>query len=437
MEEVNNIILAQGERAVDDLPPNIDIKFNSNKALSFDDENEERISYKDLCAIECISAGAVLAVLTQGKPGKDGINVYGKTIKHKEAKQLIFKTGKGTAFKDSTTIVAAISGQPVFKNGIFEVAEVYEVKSDVDINTGSIKFNGNVKVFGDVKEGMKVEATNDIEVVGGIESALICSNGNVSMIGNILRSTIIAGGTDTDKFTLIKLYEELLSSLNELILATEEVKKFNLLGNNTTDGQIIKLLIETKFKSITRTSKNILFTYKEKNCSNDTMEKYIKYKLLGLTPLTIKHYSEVISIVDFLKNEINELKSSISIPVNTFLNYCQESEINCSGDIIFQGKGLYQSKLHAGGSIYFKAPSVVRGGTLQAEKEIHCKTLGSLGGVATKLSVEKYGHIYAEVAYQNTHFSVGEKEIILDVPSKKVHVYLDQDNFIVMDRFNI
>lgn len=145
----------------------------------------------------------------------------------------------------------------------------------------------------------------------------------------------------------------------------------------------------------------------------------------------------MVNLNEILKNEIKELKSNISIPVDTVLNYCQESEINCSGDIIFQGKGLYQSKLKAGGSIYFRAPSVVRGGALEAEKEISCKTVGSLGGVATKLWVPKHGHIYAEVAYQNTYFSVGEKEVILDVPSKKVHVYLDQDEFIVMDRFNI
>lgn len=437
MEEVNNIIIAKGEIAIDDLPAKIDIKFNSKKSLNFDDENEERISYKDLCTIECISSGEVLAVLTKGKPGKDGINVYGKTIKHKDAKQVSFKAGKGTELKDGNTIVAATSGQPVFKNGVFEVREVYEVKSDVDINTGSVKFHGNVKVWGSVKEGMKVEATDDIEVTGGVESALVYSNGNISIAGNILRATIIAGGTDNDKLTLIKLYEDLLRVLKELILATEEVKKFNLLGNNITDGQIIKLLIETKFKSITRTCNNILSTYKEKNCPKDTIEKYIRYKILGLTPLTIKHYSEVIDLTEILKSEINELKSGVSIPVKTVLSYCQESEINCSGDIIFQGKGLYQSKLKSGGSIYFNAPSVVRGGTLQAEKEINCKTIGSLGGVATKLSVAKNGHIYADVAYQNTHFTVGEKEIILDVPSKKVHVYLDQDGFIVMDRFNI
>jgi len=437
MDEVNNIIIARGEIAIDDLPDVIDIRFNLKKSLSFDSNNQDRIDYKDVCAVESVTPGEVLAVLTKGTKGKDGFDIYGKAIKRKEAKQVTFKAGKGTEFKDDSTIIASMAGKPTLKSGVFEVNEVYEVKSDVDINTGSVKFNGNVKIFGAVKEGMKVEATGDIEVLGGLESALLYSYGNISVIGNILRSTITAGGTDTDKLTLVKLYEDLSWSLNELILATEEVKKFNLLGNNITDGQIIKLLIETKFKSIIKTCEAILLTYKEKNSSNDTIKKNIRYKLLGFTPLTIKHYSEVVNLNGILKNEIKELKSKTSIPVDTALNYCQESEINCSGDIIFQGKGLYQSKLKAGGSIYFKAPSVVRGGTLEAEKEINCKTVGSLGGVATKLWVPKHGHIYAEVAYQNTYFSIGEKEVILDVPSKKVHVYLDQDEFIIMDRFNI
>lgn len=264
MDEVNNIIIARGEMAIDDLPDVIDIKFNLKKYLNFDYNNQDRIDYKDVCAVDSVNPGEVLAVLTKGTKGKDGFNVYGKAIKRKEAKQVTFKAGKGTELKDDSTIVASMAGKPTLKSGLFEVNEVYEVKSDVDINTGSVKFIGNVKVFGDVKEGMKVEATGDIEVLGGLESALLYSYGNISIVGNILRSTITAGGTDTDKLTLVKLYEDLLWSLNELILATEEVKKFNLLGNNITDGQIIKLLIETKFKSIIKTCESILLTYKEK-----------------------------------------------------------------------------------------------------------------------------------------------------------------------------
>lgn len=436
--ECSSLLIAKGEAAVDDIPDTIDIKFKSSVHLNYQDNSLDRVNYKDMCAVESVKKGDILAILNKGVKGKNGITVQGKVINKKEAKQVLFKAGKGTELVDDITIAASIPGKPSFKNGFFEVNEVYELKSDVNVNTGSVKFNGAVKVFGAVNEGMKVEATGDIEILGGIDSAHIYSSqGNISIMGNILRSKITAGGTDTEKINTINLYKELASNMNDLISAVEEIKKFNLLGKNISDGQVIKILLENKFKGILRTSEAIIALYKQTGNSEEAIEKYIRFKIMGLTPLTIKHYGELTKFIDILNYKINELKVNISIPVNTTLNYCQDSEINCSGDIVFLGKGEYQSYLKAGGSIYFQPGSVVRGGTLSAEREIRCNTVGSPGGVATKLHVSKGGHIYAETAYQNTYFSIGEKETILDIPSKKVHVFIDDAGLIVIDRFNI
>ena len=81
--------------------------------------------------------------------------------------------------------------------------------------------------------------------------------------------------------------------------------------------------------------------------------------------------------------------------------------------------------------------SAVRGGSISARERISCITVGSPGGVVTRLEVEKEGEILVEKSYQNTHFILGEKEMLLDIPSKKVHAYIGKDGLVNIDKFNM
>ena len=54
-----------------------------------------------------------------------------------------------------------------------------------------------------------------------------------------------------------------------------------------------------------------------------------------------------------------------------------------------------------------------------------------------KLIVEKNGNIWADIAYQNTKFVVGLQEYILEKPAKNVHVYLDSNGELTVDKFNL
>ena len=80
--------------------------------------------------------------------------------------------------------------------------------------------------------------------------------------------------------------------------------------------------------------------------------------------------------------------------MDVVLDYCQDSVIKSSGNIVFTGKGEYVSQMIASDSIIFeKDKSLARGGVLKAGKEIKCKIVGGIRGVSTKLIVENHGHI--------------------------------------------
>jgi hypothetical protein len=65
------------------------------------------------------------------------------------------------------------------------VEPIYEVPGDVDLNTGNIHFLGTVLVRGDVKSGFSVEASCDIIVYGGVESASLSAGGEIAIFGGV------------------------------------------------------------------------------------------------------------------------------------------------------------------------------------------------------------------------------------------------------------
>ena len=158
--------------------------------------------------------------------------------------------------------------------------------------------------------------------------------------------------------------------------------------------------------------------------------------MVGFGPINIKKIRELYTFLESLDEEIQETEDLIIIPADIYLSYCQSSKIEASGNVIITGKGQYTSNIKAIKNIEFtNHGAVCRGGKLSAGAEIKLKTVGSLAGISTKLKVPKDGRITADIAYNNTIFCFGGKQMLLEVSSKNVEAYMDKDGEIVIDRF--
>lgn len=440
---VTNILVAKGKEAIEGEDENLQITFDiDTDIMKLNEDSHGKVDFKNIGAVNAVLKGEVIAIKNEGTEGIPGKNIFGEILKPKAIKKINFKAGQGCEFKNENTIVASIDGKPCLKNNTFHVFSIHELNNDVDLSTGNITFLGDIKINGNVKEGMKVISGNSVTISQNVESAVVSGKGDICINGNVISSTIVGGGEDNEKLKIIEQLENIYKLLNEMIIAIEEIKKFNLLGYNTTDGQIIKVLIESKFKTLSITCMGIIalasFAKKQGNQKLVQLIELIKNKLIGLNPINIKHYSEVIEIVEILKVLLEELRSQKSIPVNIKLKYCQDSTILSTGDIIFSGKGSYISSITAQKNIYFiQDKSVVRGGTLKAENEIVCKIVGSLGGVTTKLMVSEKGHIRISVAYVNTMLYIGNKEYTLDYECKDLHAYLNENYELVVEKLRL
>ncbi|MBK1812955.1 FapA family protein [Clostridium sp. YIM B02505] len=433
--EQGEILIAEGKKVKETVQDRLTILFkDKQKRIVSEDET---IDFRNMNQIVTVQSGEIIATLIKGSEGKPGINISGKVIKPEKYKELQLNAGEGCKI-DGSNIIAIEDGRPDFKNNTISVNKIYEATSDVNLASGNLNFTGDIHIGANVSQGMTIKAGKSISIDGSVEGSHIISNDQTLIKGSIIGSTIEAGGKDFLIQQQLDELENLKSSMLQLTSTVLEIKEHNLLGIDRSDGEIIKVLIENKFKSITTNSLNIIRLFSKSDEEGRNIGRIVKQMLVGLGPTTIKHFSELDKLVVLADEYIKNIQGKVNIPADISINYCQDSTISSSGNIYLNGKGQYISHLTCSGSIIFtQNGSVSRGGYLKAENEIRCKTIGSTGGVKTKASVSKNGSIYADIAYHNTIFAIGEREIVLEEPSRDIHVYMDELGDIIIDKFRL
>lgn len=432
-EDVTEHIIAKGVPAVDDIPDQIKLYFSDTNELVDYDTNDIKVDYRNRYMISNVKSGDVVAELIPGKQGKNGMSVQGLEIKKKPSKSLTLKAGKNCVFKDNK-IIASVEGKPSIKGSVVSVNEIYRCE-EVDLKSGNIDFVGNVEISKNVDEGMEVIAGQEVTVGKNVESAYIKSGGQITVSGNVISSTVISGADNVE----IKLHKdnliEYMEYINQMASSAEQLKDHNMFEQSRY-GEIIKLLIENKFKNIPNLSKKILKYNSENDEHNSDISRFILNKMIGLGPLKIKNNEELYEIIHKIQEEIENLEAYEPNNADISISYAQGSTIEASGNVFITGKGQYTSNITALNNIEFTSEKAVcRGGILNAGNEIKLKTVGSVAGVNTILKVPKNGRITADIAYSNTTFCFGEKQMLLEVPSKEVNAYIDKTGEIIIDKF--
>lgn len=431
--EIKNLLFAKGMPPKPPIEDSIKIFFNTNKrAINFEDD--EKIDYRNFNSITSVKANEVLAEIIKGENGVNGINIFSQIIPGKQKKKSNFNASNGAKLKDNI-ITSTIDGKPNFKNNTVWVEPIYILNKDVTITTGNIKFPANVEINGKVTEGMRVVSGGSLVIRGGVFSADIEAKNSSDIIGNIVNSNIKIGGTNLIKAERINILKSLREDLYSLFVNINYLNENNLIDKNIVVGFIIKSLIETKFRNLSKILIKVIACTAKDGCNNSEVLKLVKTKLIGAGPSSIKDISEIEEIIYKIDNELSELEKDAIIEANLNIEYAQESKIDVVGNINICGKGLFTSELNSTKSIIFTTDKVIcRGGHLKAGEMIKASIVGSESGVFTNLEVDKRGEIYIDLAYHNTTFIIGNKKYILDKPSKNIHVYIDKDGSLAVDK---
>ncbi|MDV4149739.1 flagellar assembly protein A [Clostridium sp. AL.422] len=430
-QEIKNVLIAKGKTPKPPIEDEIKILFNRTAK---DYEKNEKVDHRSFNTITSVKANEILAEIIKGEDGIDGINIFNDIIPSKPKKKSNFSAGNGTKLENNL-IISTIDGKPNFSKNKVWIEPVYVLNKDVTMSTGNIIFPANVEINGKVTEGMKVTSGESLVINGGVFSGEIEAKNSTEIVGNVINSKIKIGGNNLVKSNRINTLKELREILDSIVLNLDYLKENNLIREEISIGLLIKLLIEKKFKSTSKILIKVISNSVKDYCKNSEVVKLVKSKLLGASVSNIKEISEIKEIIYKIDEELLELEADVLIEATLRMEYAQESKIDVVGNIDIYGKGLFTSELNATKSIIFTTENgICRGGYLKADELIKASIVGSDSGVFTNLEVGRYGNIYVNIAYPNTTFIIGNKKYILDKASKNIHVYIDKDGSLEVEK---
>ncbi|NBC69194.1 DUF342 domain-containing protein [Paenibacillus sacheonensis] len=184
-------VVAQGEAPIHGEDGFIRFAYDMNEEAYRPVELEGgKIDFKEVAQLKNVKRGQLIAEKVKATPGKEGMAVTGEVIPCRNGKEAYFKIGKNVVQnQEQTALYAAIDGLiSITDKSKINVFPVFEVNGDVDYKIGNIDFVGTVVIRGNVLTGFKVKASGDIRVVGGVEGAILESDGSIEVTGGVLAS---------------------------------------------------------------------------------------------------------------------------------------------------------------------------------------------------------------------------------------------------------
>ena len=188
-----NICAAKWTEPINGIDGVVQYYFNKDKHLAPIEDEQGNVDYKNLGLINNIIAGTPIAEISLPTEGEPGMDITGQTVKQKVGVPARYNVGAGTQLMNNDTqIVAAISGNLIFKNGAFVVEEKIVINGDVDVSSGNIDFIGDITIKGGVFEGFRVASKRSITIMGLVSKAEIVAEGDINIKVGAVNSKIVS-----------------------------------------------------------------------------------------------------------------------------------------------------------------------------------------------------------------------------------------------------
>lgn len=156
------------------------------------------VDFHAVATIPDVHRGQLLAALVDPTPGTPGRTVRGELIEPVAGAPATLPTGDNvTVSEDGRRLCAATNGLLEITAGRISVRPEYVIAGDVDLQTGSVSFSGDVIVRGSVQPGFRVEAGGRVVVMGDVEDAEVRAETFVWVRGAVVgQRTLVHSGGD-------------------------------------------------------------------------------------------------------------------------------------------------------------------------------------------------------------------------------------------------
>jgi hypothetical protein len=431
-------VVARGKEAKRGRDGFVELFFSPRITFFSYHENElSRVNYKEKARIPSVKEGDRLAKVHPPIPGEPGCLVTGKKIEPPAVKKISVFCKEGCQLDEKGTLVLATrAGRPAVEGRDQEkiaVLPLYVHVGDVDLKSGNVRFNGELKVTGDILEGMTVESQGNLEIQGNTAGARIIVGRGAIFQKNLINSHVTAGGLRSfyqQVLPVVKEIEELFFALaknfGQLVnILSQKGKKIQ----EEQTGQLLALLVERKYNNLPQLiaavfkmteetvfllPAQLLNAFKEISCYSQVENfKGLKSK---------DHLEEISQKISSLRLLIEK---NSDVEGDVVVTYVQNSKIETSGHISLTGTGCYNSFFDAGGAVHIEG--VFRGGKIKAGKNVF------IGGAGSPGLLLKQGKIYLSPdseasfrkVYENVQIFFGKRAYKFDTTRKMVKLYYD------------
>lgn len=228
------------------------------------DRDDGSVDMRDLGDIICVKVGDPLMERVPFTLGEKGYTVTGGVLEPAPGKDITLMVGEGTELnpKNNDILISMLVGLPkIIENGM-QVDKIYQI-NNVDVGSGHIKFEGSIIITGDVKDGMKVVASGDINIAGFVESAHLDAGGDIT-----IQKGIIGRKYDVDAVTNIKDLQmsAVINAKGNVFAMYSQYAEINCEGNIRIENQLMHNLVNVK---------NTLWVGKEDKANGKLIGGYI------------------------------------------------------------------------------------------------------------------------------------------------------------------
>lgn len=361
------------------------------------------LDYRNHLRIPSVQIGEPLAKLRPGKPGSAGCDVFGESIAPPPIREIEVRARQHVERQEDDLFIATKAGRPCATGDslcYLDISDAYVVAGDVDLKTGHIIFSGDVSIQGNVTDNMIVESLGNVYVSGGVYHSMITAAGSIIVQGSTISSRLYSGSFGLSFNRLFHLSGQLKDEIAMLVHAARLLQaETSRRGQVARYGQVVLLLLKTKFKNIQSNIRELLqvlvTVQRGTGSSSNEFADTLNLMLSPAQMIESLEESQLLRLQADLGREhafVNDMQQSDS---HIELSRCQTSTIKSNGDITIHREGVLQSDLYATGSIRFNHPSsVCRGSCLEAEEDIQARTVGSAGGAPCILRAKRSIYVY-------------------------------------------
>ena len=153
-----------------------------------------RVNLREVPMLQEVEEGQELVRLVPPTYGVDGYTISGRLTTASSGKTYAIRPGRNTSFNQERTHIIATKTGVLIQSGNSIAVEELKVMDKVDASTGHVRFDGVLKIKGNISDRYSVEALR-IDVGGSVGKAKLRASGDIRIQQGALGSVIQAGGS--------------------------------------------------------------------------------------------------------------------------------------------------------------------------------------------------------------------------------------------------